>query len=543
MLGRVSFKAKLTLWLVGINVLIVLFIILYFPNQSKKQCMSFVYNKAAAITKMTASATIAGLEFSDETTIKDALNLLKQIDEFKFATVFSANHERFTGLNDDSLSVEAKNLDAINDIQYQENDKQLLVYQPVFDSNQKKLGTIMIGYSLEETIRSYQQNFRLTLYTSIIMLIITLLFSVYISRMVTNPIHTIIDRIKDIAQGEGDLTQTISLNTQDEFGELANWFNIFVDQLKQIIAQIRDNVNVVDKSVVLINDISAQMIDESKSQSHQIHQVASSIEQITATIMETSTNANHVTDEADRAADISVKGTVVVDKAIEEMKRIAEIVHNAAEIIKTLGKSSDEIGEVISVIDNIADQTNLLALNAAIEAARAGEQGRGFSVVADEVRKLAVRTTNATKEITDMINSIQKDTAQAVESTELGTQYVERGVASSNEAGRSLSDINQRIKIVLDMIKTIAQAAQEESKASELISSNVINITEIINKNSERVGVLNSSTQELSNNTESLRHLINKFKLDETSVRETSTETAPRNESGRGGRPTGLRPI
>ena len=172
-----------------------------------------------------------------------------------------------------------------------------------------------------------------------------------------------------------------------------------------------------------------------QEQTSQASEVASAVEEMTKTIMENSKNASVAADTAKQARVSAEAGGKVVDDTVHGMKRIAGVVNKSAETVKELGKSSDQIGEIIGVIDDIADQTNLLALNAAIEAARAGEQGRGFAVVADEVRKLAERTTKATKEIAGMIKKIQADTTGAVQSMEEGTQEVERGIELADKAG------------------------------------------------------------------------------------------------------------
>ena len=167
------------------------------------------------------------------------------------------------------------------------------------------------------------------------------------------------------------------------------------------------------------------------------------------------------------------QGGKVVGETIEGMKRIADVVNKSAETVKELGKSSDQIGEIIGVIDDIADQTNLLALNAAIEAARAGEQGRGFAVVADEVRKLAERTTKATKEIAGMIKKIQSDTTGAVQSMEAGHEGGRARDRLADKAGTSLTEIVGVSQKVTDMVTQIAAASEEQSSASEQISKNV----------------------------------------------------------------------
>jgi methyl-accepting chemotaxis protein len=185
----------------------------------------------------------------------------------------------------------------------------------------------------------------------------------------------------------------------------------------------------------------------------------------------------------------------------------------SAETVKELGKSSDQIGEIVSVIDDIADQTNLLALNAAIEAARAGEQGRGFAVVADEVRKLAERTTKATKEIAQMIKKIQTDTEGAVESMEQGTKEVESGIYLADKAGESLKDIVSISQKVTDMVSQIAVASEQQSSASEQISKNVEAISAVTSETASGTQQVARAAEDLNRLTENLQELVGQFKV------------------------------
>jgi len=189
-------------------------------------------------------------------------------------------------------------------------------------------------------------------------------------------------------------------------------------------------------------------------------------------------------------------------------------VNKSAETVKELGKSSDQIGEIIGVIDDIADQTNLLALNAAIEAARAGDQGRGFAVVADEVRKLAERTTKATKEIAGMIKKIQADTTGAVQSMEEGTSEVERGIRLADKAGASLQDIVGVSQKVTDMVTQIAAASEEQSSASEEISKNVEAISKVTGETAQGTQQIARAAEGLNRLTNTLQDLIGRFTLD-----------------------------
>ncbi len=195
------------------------------------------------------------------------------------------------------------------------------------------------------------------------------------------------------------------------------------------------------------------------------------------------------------------------------MRDIATVVKKSAENIEKLGESSKQIGEIISVIDDIADQTNLLALNAAIEAARAGEQGRGFAVVADEVRKLAERTTEATKQIASMIKGIQEETTEAVKAMNKGNQEVTSGIDLADKAGESLEEILSSTTEVMDMVNQIAAASEEQSATSEQISKNVQSISKVTSESASRIENVARSAEELSRLTNDLFSLMKRFKI------------------------------
>ena len=250
-------------------------------------------------------------------------------------------------------------------------------------------------------------------------------------------------------------------------------------------------------------------------QTQQISEIARSIEQMTKTILDNTKNASLAADTAKGSGEKAQQGGQVVEDTIKGMMRIAEVVKKSAATVEALGKSSDAIGEIIQVIDDIADQTNLLALNAAIEAARAGEQGRGFAVVADEVRKLAERTTKATKEIAGMIKQIQKDTTEAVDAMKKGKQEVDAGKELANKAGEVLNDIIQGAQKVSDVAALVAAASEEQSATAEEISQNIESISSVTQQSATGSQQIARSAEDLSNLTQNLEKLISHFKIDD----------------------------
>ncbi len=312
---------------------------------------------------------------------------------------------------------------------------------------------------------------------------------------------------------QGDLTVQLRINKQDEIGKLYNGFNSAVLSIRELVHTLTNTINATTDASRNITTNTSDMAAGFEEQGHQTSEVASAISEMTMTILDTSKNANLAAKAANKAGSIAKDGDKIVEKTIEGMNRIALVVTNAAETVENLGASSDQIGEIIQVIDDIADQTNLLALNAAIEAARAGEQGRGFAVVADEVRKLAERTTKATKEIAEMIKQIQKETHTAVESISTGKTEVEQGKLFAAKAGKALKDIIQASDEVLNVINNVAAASEEQSASAEEINSNITGISRVVNDSSQHVQEIVKASEELNNLAFNLNGLVSKFKI------------------------------
>ncbi len=312
---------------------------------------------------------------------------------------------------------------------------------------------------------------------------------------------------------KGDLTvEVISENKNDNIGRLFNGFNQSVQNIRGIIDNVIQAVQSTASASSQISSSSEDMAAGAHEQSAQAKEIALAVEQMAKTIFETTKNAGSTADEAKNAGDTASAGGKVVNESIEGMNRIASVVTKAAETVRELGNNSDQIGEIIQVIDDIADQTNLLALNAAIEAARAGEQGRGFAVVADEVRKLAERTTRSTNEIAVMVKKIQSDTKGAVDSIHQGAAEVESGIALAAKAGKSLEQIISGSKSVVDRALQVSAASEEQSAAAEQISKNIEAISSVTQQSAVGVEQIARAAEDLNRLTSNLENLISNFK-------------------------------
>jgi methyl-accepting chemotaxis protein len=327
---------------------------------------------------------------------------------------------------------------------------------------------------------------------------------------------------------DGDLTARFVGEHKNNYKNYQNSINKLGDSLERLVAEVAESVHAVASASNQISASTEEMAAGAQEQSSQASEVASATEQMTTTILETAKNSDSAAKAAKEAGFIAKEGGRVVFETVEGMERISEVVKKSAATVMELGKNSDQIGEIIQVIDDIADQTNLLALNAAIEAARAGEQGRGFAVVADEVRKLAERTSKATKEIANMIRQIQKETGEAVISMEEGTSEVEKGKNLADQAGKSLKQIITGAEQVVDIVTQVATASQEQSAAVEQISKNIESISSVTQQSASGVSQIAKAAGDLNMLTDNLQNLVDQFKIDTTKRRTSNNGTGNR---------------
>jgi methyl-accepting chemotaxis protein len=337
--------------------------------------------------------------------------------------------------------------------------------------------------------------------------------ALWFARGLVQPIRIVIDSIKDIAEGEGDLTRRVDQSRPDEMGELGHWFNAFVAKIQGIMLDISASTREVASAATQIAASAEEMATGLTRQEEQTAQVASAVEEMSASVQEVARKAKSASGAADASKADSNSGTRVVEETVAEMKAIAAEVNGSAKTVSTLGRKSEEIGRIIGVINDIADQTNLLALNAAIESARAGEHGRGFAVVADEVRKLAERTTGATKEVTSSIKSIQAETERAVVQIEAGAGRVGKGVELAGSAGQALGRIAGSSSGLSDMVQAIAAAADQQAAASTEISRHVEGINCVTRESSQGAHQAARGATLLSQQAERLQSIVQRFKV------------------------------
>ena len=344
-------------------------------------------------------------------------------------------------------------------------------------------------------------------------LLIALLTYMLLRTIVLRPINEMMMITKDIAQGEGDLTKRVPVHGSDEISILGGYFNQFIEKLQAMIGKVAHVTDKVASASVELSATAEEISKGTDTLTSRASQTAAAVEEMNATVSQVAQNSGKAATLAQETVKTAKDGGSVVSDTISGMQQLSDAVSSSATIIAELGKSSDQIGEIVRVIEDIADQTNLLALNAAIEAARAGEQGRGFAVVADEVRKLAERTTKATKEIGDMIRQIQQDTRGAVESMQQGTVKVTSGVDLVNRTGEALARIVDMVSKSADMIRQIAVASEEQSVATQQIANDIENVAKVTKESASGANESAKASHDLSQLATELQGIVGSFKL------------------------------
>ena len=325
-----------------------------------------------------------------------------------------------------------------------------------------------------------------------------------------NAILRLLDEIADLADGDLRSYATVS---EDFTGAIADSINFAIDQLRDLVSRITETSQEVAQYTANTQGITNQLAEESEHQAQEIAGASAAINEMAMSIDQVSSNATESAVVAERSVQIAANGADVVNRSIEGMDMIREQIQETSKRIKRLGESSQEIGNIVALINDIADQTNILALNAAIQASMAGEAGRGFAVVADEVQRLAERSASATKQIEGLVKTIQTDTNEAVISMEQTTSEVVRGANLSKDAGVALDEIQNVSSNLAKLIANISDAAKLQSASAGHIATTMNVVQEITSQTTTATFDTARSVSELANMAESLRESVTDFKL------------------------------
>ncbi|PVY77982.1 methyl-accepting chemotaxis protein [Tamilnaduibacter salinus] len=299
-----------------------------------------------------------------------------------------------------------------------------------------------------------------------------------ISRVISKSMDEVVDRLRTMAQTDGDLTIRISTNSQDEVGDLVYWFNSFVEKLQQVIRQLVESAVPLAELSETVHNLSGRMQKSLGQQDEYAAQSQQAMEEMSRSVAEIAESAAEAANAASNANQHAEQGNRVVGETVSGINSLSQRLGEAAEVVGNVQQHTDKVSGVLDVIKGIAEQTNLLALNAAIEAARAGEQGRGFAVVADEVRALASRTQDSTEEITETLKNLQEVAQRAVADMQNSTEVVQSNVDKVGHAGETLQSITGLVDTITSMNQQIATATEQQESLSRDMVNQVNQIRE-----------------------------------------------------------------
>ncbi|HDM8158169.1 TPA: methyl-accepting chemotaxis protein [Vibrio harveyi] len=382
--------------------------------------------------------------------------------------------------------------------------EQLNVVKDAIEAKQKMLKTDIAAAALRA---------ELILEAGIAIVIIAALgMVVLLLKTVVKPINDIKEAMVQIASGEGDLSQRISINSQDEIGQLAGGFNQFVTKIQATVSQVVESANTLRQEMNNLNSLTSTIADSTVHQQRDSEAVAAAVHEMQVTSRNVSDSATEAALASQTANEELSNTNVILEQTVAAIRDLAGEIESASQVINTLDNDVSNIASVLDVIRGIAEQTNLLALNAAIEAARAGEQGRGFAVVADEVRSLASRTQKSTGEIQSMIEKLQAGAAQAVEVMQGSKTSSEDTIQSAGLATESLAEILNAIARMNEMNTHIATAAGQQSSVSDEVNSNVqgiadssTSIVDVVSQAQQSLSMLSEQTQQLDKQVSQFR--------------------------------------
>ncbi|WP_137939963.1 HAMP domain-containing methyl-accepting chemotaxis protein [Chitinivorax sp. B] len=486
-----------------------------FPTlEAANNNVALLDNIISSLNSAVAAGEKEALQSVDELAKRVRINIdkIKQADTAgsadvaKLADEFNAYYDAASKLSTSMLAGQAPDQAAIKGMgdKLESYRKHLNLFR---DASYKRFTD-----TVEETTRSQNRALIVGVIGAIITIGGGILFSLLVSFSIKRNVDLVVRSLRDIAQGEGDLTLRIRQTSSDEIGELVKWFNTFIERLQDDIRRLISSVSALSDTTAemtsIVESTDASIADEKLV----IGRVASQVEGMAQQIESVASSAASASDAASVANAAAANGLSYIRITIDRINELAQRVNEASRTLKKLEEDSQQINVVVDVIKDISSQTNLLALNAAIEAARAGEHGRGFAVVADEVRSMAARTRESTAQIFDIVSQLQATTASVVDVILTSQREAEKTVEQVTGSGQTLQEISDKVSTISSMNQTIAMATDQQQQASGDISSQMNDLHRISGTTAGQGKKLAQISSNIKQLTENLREISGHFK-------------------------------
>lgn len=513
-MGSLSLKWKVLIGVTVTSMLAVAISNMIALNIEIKRMHASIENDTQTLAKIVGGGTFGALSFGDKVSAKETLSTVSANSRISYGVIYDENGAPFVWF---SKGAESETLPAglpekARAVGMQRGDEYLELFESISSAG-VEAGTIYFKVDLSETQQAVWDAFKSSLITIVLVSLFAAGISYLVQAAIVKPINKVAEALRDIAEGEGDLTQRLEVKSSDEIGELATWFNTFIEKVHNIIKDFSGTATELNTNTEKLSLTAKETESGVVSQQSAIQQVVTAVREMASVVEDVASNVTQAAGSAQDADREAKSGMSVVSNTMGQIESLANDIVVAAEVIDRLQQETDNIGSVLDVIRGIAEQTNLLALNAAIEAARAGEQGRGFAVVADEVRTLASRTQSSTQEIQDMIERLQYGAREAVQMMEKGKTQAEESVKQAAEASQSLEAITDGVSAIRDKTNQIASASEEQSAATREMERNMENIADVARQTSEGSVEIAASTADLARMASRMADTVTQFKI------------------------------
>jgi len=478
-----------------------------------QQTEDTILDDTRTLARVLGESNLGAITFDDRATVTDSLAALASSPRVQNAVVYT-DGQAFAwyaqGQTSQTLPSGISRRPLDDGLSRQGNE--IVITEPI-EGDTGRVGSIAMRLNLGELDSLIQSAVRDAVLLVLVISLVAVGVAWVVQQGITRRISRVVGALRDIAEGEGDLTRRLPVSGRDEIADLATCFNTFVERLHAIIQSVAETARELSEKTQTVSTLSNDNEVAIKDQQTEIEQIVVAIREMASVVEGVTESVTETADKSAQADQTARSGREVVNQTGHQIEQLAKDIESASETIHQLQGQTESIGTVLDVIRGVAEQTNLLALNAAIEAARAGEQGRGFAVVADEVRTLASRTQSSTTEIQEMIERLQEGAKIAVTKMAEGTRQAGASVEKAGEASKSLEEITALVTVISDHTNQVAAASEQQSQSTHQIAGIINNVSQVAEETAESSSEINRHTSGLAERAEHLAGLVKRFQL------------------------------